>query len=56
MVPVDGEHLVDRVEDTVAQIRAIDWKLQDVVVSPVREIDGAPDAVLVGGRPMTAGA
>lgn len=56
VVPVDEEDLLDRIENAVAQVREIDWKLQDVVISPVREIDGAPGAVLVDGRAMTAGA
>jgi divalent metal cation (Fe/Co/Zn/Cd) transporter len=46
-VPRDEADLLDRVEDAVSRIRAIDWKLQDVVVSVVREIDGAPVDVLV---------
>ena len=48
-VPRDTENLRDRVEEAVERIRALDWKLQDVVVSVVREIDGAPDDVLVDG-------
>jgi len=54
VVPVDGEDLVDRVEDAVTRIRDIDWKLQDVVISPVRELDGAPPEVLVHGRAAVA--
>jgi hypothetical protein len=33
----------------VEQIRPLDWKLQDVVVTVVRELDGAPEDVLVRG-------
>jgi hypothetical protein len=46
-VPRDGADPLDRVEDAVTQIRGLDWKLQDVVVSVVRELDGAPEDVLV---------
>jgi len=48
-VPRDETDLLDRVEDAVRRIRDLDWKLQDVVVSVVREIDGAPEDVLVRG-------
>ena len=46
-VPRDEADLLDRVEDAVEQIRGLDWKLQDVVVAVVRELDGVPDDVLV---------
>jgi cation diffusion facilitator family transporter len=49
VVPRDETGLLDRVEDAVGQIRALDWKLQDVVVAAVRELDGAPGDVLVRG-------
>jgi divalent metal cation (Fe/Co/Zn/Cd) transporter len=48
-VPRDETDLLDRVEDAVRRIGDLDWKLQDVVVSVVREIDGAPEDVLVRG-------
>jgi cation diffusion facilitator family transporter len=48
-VPRDEGDLLDRVEDAVSRITDLDWKLQDVVVSVVREIDGAPEDVLVRG-------
>jgi cation diffusion facilitator family transporter len=51
-VPRDEAKLLDRVEDAVEQISELDWKLQDVVVSVVREIEGAPDDVLVRSRDM----
>jgi cation diffusion facilitator family transporter len=53
-VPRDETNLLERVEDAVEQITALDWKLQDVVVSVVREIDGAPEDVLVRGVSATA--
>jgi cation diffusion facilitator family transporter len=46
-VPVDEHDLLDRVEDAVERIRALDWKLQDVVVALARDLDGAPEDVLV---------
>lgn len=48
-VPHDETNLVDRVEDAVRRIGSLDWKLQDVVVSVVRELDDAPEDVLVVG-------
>jgi cation diffusion facilitator family transporter len=49
-VPRDDSDLLDRVEDAVERIQALDWKLQDVVVAVVRDIDGAPEDVMVSGR------
>jgi cation diffusion facilitator family transporter len=48
VVPRDDTGLLDRVEGAVDQIRGLDWKLQDVVVAVVRDIEGAPEDVLVG--------
>ena len=53
-VPRDETNLLDRVEEAVERIVALDWKLQDVVVSVVREIDGAPEDVLIRGRARQA--
>jgi divalent metal cation (Fe/Co/Zn/Cd) transporter len=54
-VPRDEDDLLDRVEDAVTRICALDWKMQDVVVSVVREIEGAPEDVLVrSGAPGVA--
>ena len=46
-VPVDDHELLDRVEDAVERIRALDWKLQDVVVAVVRDLQGAPADTIV---------
>lgn len=48
-VPRDEHALLERVEDAVERICALDWKLQDVVVAVAREIENAPDDVLVRG-------
>jgi divalent metal cation (Fe/Co/Zn/Cd) transporter len=52
-VPRDDADLLDRVEAAVAEIRGLDWKLQDVVVAVVRDLDGAPEDVVVRGRART---
>jgi hypothetical protein len=46
-VPRDEVDLLDRVEDAVERISGLDWKLQDVVVAVVRELEGAPPEVIV---------
>ncbi len=46
-VPRNEEHVLDRVEDAIRRICELDWKLQDVVVAVVRELDDAPEDVLV---------
>ena len=50
VVPTVESVLLDRVEDAVERIGALDWKLQDVVVAVVREIEDAPEDVLVVTR------
>jgi cation diffusion facilitator family transporter len=56
VVPRDDSALPDRVEDAVERIVALDWKLQDVVVSVVRELEDAPQDVLVRGPLADQGA
>ena len=46
-VPRDENALLDRVEAAGERICALDWKLQDVVVAVVRELEDAPEDVLV---------
>jgi cation diffusion facilitator family transporter len=53
-VPRDEAELLDRVEDAVERISGLDWKLQDVVVAVVRDLDGAPDDLLVRPRSSTS--
>ena len=50
VVPVDDEAVVDRVEELTSRLRDLDWQLADVVVSPVRSIEGAPDELRVRNR------
>jgi cation diffusion facilitator family transporter len=50
VVPRSEADLLDHVEDTVDRITELDWKLQDVVVSVVRELEDAPDELLVRPR------
>ena len=52
-VPTDESGLLDRVEDATERICALDWKLQDVVVAVVRELEDAPEDVLVVTRART---
>jgi cation diffusion facilitator family transporter len=47
VVPRDERELLTRIESLTATIRDLDWQLADVVVSPVRAIDGAPEGVVV---------
>jgi hypothetical protein len=44
----DGD-LLGGVEELTDRIRDVDWKVQDVVVAVVRDLEGAPDDVLVRG-------
>jgi cation diffusion facilitator family transporter len=58
-VPVDhDDHPIDRAEELMNRIREVDWKVQDVVVAVVRELEGAPEDVIVrpgaGGRARAA--
>ncbi|MBE2315617.1 cation transporter [Solirubrobacter sp. CPCC 204708] len=46
----DDPGLLDHVEDAVQRICTLDWKLQDVVVAVVRELDEAPEDILVRPR------
>jgi cation diffusion facilitator family transporter len=48
-VPRDEQDLLERVEDAVERICALDWKIQDAIVAVVRSIEDAPEGVLVRG-------
>jgi divalent metal cation (Fe/Co/Zn/Cd) transporter len=57
VVPHSEDALLDRVEHAAERIAALDWKLQDVVVAVVRDLDGAPPEVMVsagGDRALRA--
>lgn len=46
-VPRSDDGVVDRVEESITALREIDWKLRDVVVSPVRSLEDVPPELLV---------
>jgi cation diffusion facilitator family transporter len=46
-VPRDEADLLDRAEEAVERIAALDWKLADIVVAVVRELEDAPSGVVV---------
>jgi hypothetical protein len=49
-VPRDDADLPHRAEDAMRRIGALDWKLSDVVVAIVRELEDAPPDVVVEPR------
>jgi cation diffusion facilitator family transporter len=50
VVPEDEERLMDRVERLHAELEGMDWRLHDIVVSPVRSLQNAPDGLRVESR------
>jgi len=42
----DGD-LLGRVEQLTSELRDVDWKVQDVVVAVVRDLEGAPEDILI---------
>jgi divalent metal cation (Fe/Co/Zn/Cd) transporter len=40
VVPVSEDGLIDRLEEATEELRGLDWKLHDVVIVPVRDIEG----------------
>jgi divalent metal cation (Fe/Co/Zn/Cd) transporter len=54
VVPEDDDELVERVEELTARLRDLDWQLNDVVVSPVRSIEGAPGGLRVSAEARDA--
>jgi divalent metal cation (Fe/Co/Zn/Cd) transporter len=52
-VMVVGRDGVDeeRIEALIDRMLAVDWRVHDVTVTPVRSIDGAPDGLIVRNRP-----
>ncbi len=54
-VPADGDDLVARTEELRRRLLDVDWKVQDVMVSLVGELEGVPDDVFVEGPAARAG-
>jgi cation diffusion facilitator family transporter len=50
VVPEDHVEIVDRVEELTSRLQELDWQLADVVVSPVRSIEGAPEGLRVSAE------
>jgi cation diffusion facilitator family transporter len=44
VVPADADALVDRLDHAAEELRALDWRLHDLVVVPVARLEGRPDA------------
>ena len=53
-MPRDDADVIDRAEVAAEEIRALDWKLQDVVVTVVRELEGALEDVMIRPLPRRA--
>ena len=43
VVPASEDGLMDRLEEATERIRALDWKMHDIVVVPARDIEGIAD-------------
>jgi cation diffusion facilitator family transporter len=43
VVPASEEGLIDHLEEATEEVRGLDWKLHDVVIVPVRDIEGVED-------------
>jgi divalent metal cation (Fe/Co/Zn/Cd) transporter len=54
-VPVRDDDVVEHCERLTQQILDLDWKLQDVLVTPLRELRGAPEDVMVRNAARSAG-
>jgi cation diffusion facilitator family transporter len=51
----DGEELMERLEDLAERLLSLEWKVYDIVVVPVWEIDIPSPGVTVDGQEATAG-
>jgi cation diffusion facilitator family transporter len=47
VVPENSQQLLARVEALTDRLRELDWQMKDIVVAPVREIEGAPAGLRV---------
>jgi divalent metal cation (Fe/Co/Zn/Cd) transporter len=50
VVPATAEGIVGHLEDAIERVRAIDWKLHDVCITPVVALEDVPDDVSPIGR------
>ena len=39
VVPVSGTNLPERIEEATAHLQGLDWRLYDIVISPVLALD-----------------
>jgi hypothetical protein len=46
----DGAGLLDRLDDLAEHLLSLEWKVYDIVVVPVKEIDIPSPGVTVGGQ------
>jgi cation diffusion facilitator family transporter len=58
VVPTGEEGLIDRLEEATERLHAIDWKIGDIVIVPVRDIEGLEDldvTLIAGGADDSQG-
>jgi cation diffusion facilitator family transporter len=48
VVPSEDDALAERVEELTERLHSLDWRIHDVVVSPVTSIEGGPEKLRVG--------
>jgi hypothetical protein len=59
VVPASEEGLIEHLEEATERIRGLDWKMQDIVVLPVRDIEGLEEldiTQVAGGADKSQGA
>jgi len=44
VVPADDHDLLERLDHAAEELRALDWRLHDLVVAPVAQLEQHPDA------------
>jgi hypothetical protein len=42
VVPADDRDLTARIEDTTRDLQALDWRLHELVITPVHDLDRTP--------------
>jgi divalent metal cation (Fe/Co/Zn/Cd) transporter len=50
VIPATGQDIVGHVEDAIERLRALDWKLHDVCITPVGALEDVPDDLSPIGR------